>query len=368
LPTLCRLVVTPSMVGISLLTLVPGVFGGSATYAAALLGALSRVGELEYEVFVPTIARDAGDGFPTTVVDAYRASRGPSGRVAAMARATVFPGSVRRQLGLERLDALHYPLTVMVPTVPEPPTVTTVHDVLHVVYPRFFTWPELAYRRLIYRRLARTSRLVIAPSEHSKELLVDRVGVSPERIRVIAHGVDRERFSPGSAPRKPFLFYPADFYPHKNHERLLDAFALVRRSRPELRLVLAGGGLERLQEAPGVDARARISTDQLVELYRTAAALVFPSLHETFGLPPLEAMACRCPVASSTAGSLPEVCGDGARYFDPTSPEEMAEVVDAVLADPIDLSLRGLKRVERFGWDRAAKAHDAVYRELTAPQ
>jgi hypothetical protein len=97
------------MVGISLLTLVPGVFGGSATYTSALLDALSRVGELEYRVFVPTIARQAGDGLPTEVVDAYPASTTAAGRLAAMGSATLFPRAVRRQLGLGRLDALHYP-------------------------------------------------------------------------------------------------------------------------------------------------------------------------------------------------------------------------------------------------------------------
>src|SRR5207248_5105845 len=180
------------------------------------------------------------------VVDAYAASATTVGRLGAMGRATFFPTPLRRALGLERLAALHSPLAVLVPLLADPPAVTTVHDVLHVVYPRFFSRPELLYRRLIYRRLARSSRLVIAPSEHSKELLADRVGVPVERIRVIPHGVDRGRFSPGSGTREAFLFYPADFYPHKNHERLLEAFALIHRDRPELRLVLAGRGLERL--------------------------------------------------------------------------------------------------------------------------
>jgi len=354
------------MVGISLLTLIPGVFGGSAVYSDELLHALSRGGELEYQVFVPKLAPEAGNGLPTTVVDVYPASNSAKGRLAAMARATIFPDPIREAFALEHLQAFHYPLTVMVPTVPEPPTVTTVHDVLHVVYPRFFSRPELAYRRLIYRRLARTSRLVIAPSEHSKQLLVTRIGVPADRIRVIPHGVDRERFSPGTEPRGPFLFYPADFYPHKNHERLLEAFALLRTKRPGLLLVLAGRGLDQLKPAPGVDVRSRISLNELVELYRTAGALVFPSLHETFGLPPLEAMACGCPVASSNAGSLPEVCGIAARYFDPTSTEEIAKAVDDVLADPTELSSLGLERAAAFGWDRAARSHDAVYRELGA--
>jgi glycosyltransferase involved in cell wall biosynthesis len=353
------------MVGISLLTLVPGVFGGSAVYSAALVQALSRVGELEYEVFVPTIAPQAGDGLPTTVVDGYAASTTDRGRLAAMTRATLFPGSVRRELDPGRLQVVHYPLTVMVPTVDQVPSVTTVHDVLHVVYPRFFTRTERVYRWLIYRRLARSSRLVIAPSEHSKDLLTNKVGVPAERVRVIPHGLDHERFSPDTGPREGFLFYPADYYPHKNHERLLEAFALLRRERPELRLLLTGRGLERFQAATGIEIRPRVSADELVGLYRRAAALVFPSLHETFGMPPLEAMACGCPVASSNAGSLPEVCGQAARYFHPGSPEEIVRAVSDVLTDSVELRARGVERAAAFDWDRAARAHDAVYRELT---
>jgi glycosyltransferase involved in cell wall biosynthesis len=354
------------MVGISLLTLVPGVFGGSAVYSEALLQALSRVGELEYGVFVPTIAREAGDGLPTTVVGGYAASRTTPGRLAAMTRATLFPGTVRRELDPGRLQALHYPLTVMVPTVDQVPSVTTVHDVLHVVYPRFFTRTERAYRWLIYRRLANSSRLVIAPSEHSKELLTRKVGVRAERVRVIPHGVDHKRFSPDTQVREEFLFYPADYYPHKNHERLLQAFARVRRTRPDLRLVLAGRGLERLPDAPAVEIRSRVTPDDLVDLYHRSSALVFPSLHETFGLPPLEAMACGCPVASSNAGSLPEVCGDAARYFDPTSVDEMAASIVDVLATQAELGAQGLERAAQFDWDRSARSHDAVYRELLA--
>jgi glycosyltransferase involved in cell wall biosynthesis len=354
------------MVGISLLTLVPGLFGGSATYADALLGALAAVGELEYEVFLPAIAPDRGNGLPARVVNAYPASTSVGGRLWAMTRTTVSPHRVREELGVDGLDALHYPLTVMVPPVDDRPTVATVHDVLHVVYPGFFSKGEVAYRRLMYGRLGRSSGLVIAPSEHSKELLVNHVRVSAERIRVIPHGVDHQRFSPGEVEREPFVFYPADFYPHKNHERLIEAFAGVRQERPELRLLLAGRDLERFATAPGVEVRARVSADELVGLYRTAAALVFPSLHETFGLPPLEAMACGCPVASSKAGSLPEVCGDAAVYFDPESTDEIAAAILDVLVDPDRLAAAGLARASHFRWDTAARAHEAVYRELVA--
>jgi glycosyltransferase involved in cell wall biosynthesis len=352
------------MIGISLLTLVPGVFGGSATYARELTRALARSGSLDYHVFAPTLAPDAGGGLPTTTVTAYRASQTTSGRLKAMALATAMPAPVRRQLDLDQLDAIHFALTVMVPKVERPPALTTVHDVLHLVQPAFFSRAERAYRRLVYRRLARASQLLLVPSEHARHVLVERLGVDSERIRVVYHGIDHERFRPRDELREPFLLYPAERYPHKNHERLLEAFALLRRQRPELILVLTGYDPDSRPAPAGVEERGRVSVDELARLYARASALVFPSVHEVFGLPPLEAMACGCPVATSTGGSLPEICGNAARYFDASSPSSIAETVLDVLDRPEDLVARGLEHAAGFSWATCAREHELVYREL----
>jgi glycosyltransferase involved in cell wall biosynthesis len=352
------------VVGISLLTLVPGVVGGSETYARELTRALARVGELEYRAFVPTIAADAADGLPATTVTAYPARRSMPGRLAAMTRAAVTPGAIRRQLELDTLDAIHFPLTVMLPRVDRPRAAATILDVQHELHPEFFSRAERAYRRLAYGWTVRRSAIVIAISEHVKETLVDRLGAAPERVRVIYLGIDHDRFRPGPEQREPFLLYPANRWPHKNHERLLEAFSRLRRDRPELRLVLTGSGHEDVPVPPGVDVRGRVNGAELVALYQTASALVFPSLYEGFGQPPLEAMACGCPVAVARAGALPEVCGDAARYFDPTSSEDMAAAIVDVLAGPGELVSRGLRRAAEFTWDRCARLHDDVYREL----
>jgi glycosyltransferase involved in cell wall biosynthesis len=354
------------VVGISLLTLVPGVVGGSETYARNLVRALARVGELEYRVFVPPIASDAADGLPGRTVSAYRASRSLPGRLAAMTLAAARPGPVRAQLGLDALRAIHFPLSVMVPPVDRPPAVTSLLDLQHEYHPEFFSRPERAYRRLVYGWTARRSRRLVAISGHVKQTLVERLGVEPERVRVIHLGVDLDRFSPDRRAREPFLLYPANRWPHKNHARLFEAFALLRRERPELRLVLTGAGHEGKPVPDGVEMRGRVGDDELVELYRTAAALVFPSLYEGFGQPPIEAMACGCPVAASNTTALPEVCGDAARLFDPTSPEAIAAAVADVLADPTELVRRGLERARRFTWEACARAHDDVYREVAA--
>jgi glycosyltransferase involved in cell wall biosynthesis len=349
-------------VGISLLTLVPGVVGGSETYARELVRALGRVGELDYRVFTPRIVDDL-DG---QRVSSYRARRTMRGRAAAMAEALVRPGPVRREMRLEELDAIHFPLTVMLPRVERPPAAVSLLDIQHVFFPEFFSRAELAYRRFAYGWSLQRAQTVIAISRHVKETLVERMGVEAERVEVIHLGLDHDLFRPGTEPREPFLLYPANPWPHKNHGRLFAAFTRLRRRRPELRLVLTGTGLERLELPEGAEVRGRVPREELASLYRRASALVFPSLYEGFGQPPLEAMASGCPVACSTAGSLPEVCGDAARYFDPTSVDELVEAVSTVLESPKRLVERGLERAALFTWDACARSHDRVYRALAA--
>ena len=133
----------------------------------------------------------------------------------------------------------------------------------------------------------------------------------------------------------------------------------------DLRLVLTGEG-DYGALPPGVEARGRVSRDELVRLYQGAAALVFPSLYEGFGMPVLEAMACGCPVACSNVTSLPEVAGDAARLFDPRDVDDIAAALEDVLDDPEPWIERGLERAQAFTWDACARAHDDVYRELSS--
>jgi glycosyltransferase involved in cell wall biosynthesis len=282
-----------------------------------------------------------------------------------MALASIQPGPVRRDLDPAGLDALHFPLTLAIPRGTGTPAATSILDLQHELFPQFFSRAERGYRRVAYRAAVRESRCVIAISEHVKETIVERLGVPPERVRVIHLGIDLERLRPSDMPREPFLLYPANGWPHKNHLRLLEAFGLLRRERPELWLVLTGSGLEHLPAIDGVHVRGHVPGEELLGLYRTASALVFPSLYEGFGLPPLEAMASGCPVASSDAGALPEVLADAPAYFDPIDPEEIAAAVSRVLKDPRPFTEAGLVRAREFTWDACARKHDDVYEELS---
>jgi glycosyltransferase involved in cell wall biosynthesis len=342
------------VIGISLLTLVPGIVGGSETYARELCRALGRVGEHEYRVYLPSIADDAADGLPARVVGRYPASTDMRGRVRAMAGGLLRGGPLRRELELESLAGIHFPLSVMIPLVSAPPAATTILDLQHEFLPENFPRWELLYRRYLYGASARRSRVVIAISEHGRETLIERLSLPPGRVRTIHLGVDLERFSPAEVPREPFLLYPANRWPHKNHATLFRALELL----PDCRLVVTG------YDAPvpdGVESLGRVGADELADLYRRAAALVFPSRYEGFGQPVLEALACACPVACSDLPPLREVAGDAAVYFDPEDPESIAAAALETIARG---GASGPARAAGFTWDETARRHDAVYREL----
>ncbi len=350
-------------VALPMLTLVPGISGGSETYARELCRALARVGEHEYETLVPTLAPHAGGALETVVATGYRASTTTIGRLLAMGRASLHPGPLRSHL--HAADVVHYPLTVPVPRV-EGRWILTLLDVQHLDLPGLFPRGERLFRRFAYDRAARRAARVVVISEWVRQRVVERLGLDPDRVHAIHLGVDHRRFTPApDVVREDFLLYPARPWPHKNHARLVEAFALVRERRPGLRLVLTGVGHDPARLPPGVEALGGVTADELVSLYRRAAALVFPSLYEGFGLPPVEAMACGCPVAASSAGALPEVVGDAAVLFDPLDPEAIAAGIDEALDRANQLAGLGIARAARFTWDATARAHDRVY-ELAA--
>ncbi len=351
-------------VGISLLTLSPGDMGGSETYARQLARALARVGTNEYVVLVPARAKDAAEGLPAVEVkDPPVGKRGPLRflTTALQARRTKGVGDQ-----LSTLDAVHYPLTVPSPRV-KVPTIVTLHDVQHRDLPEFFGPARRSFRRLAYDRAARSAAAVVVTSEFVRERARDVLDLDPARIHVVPLAIDHTVFRTALEEREPIILYPARGWPHKNHARLFKAFASLRETRPQLRLILTGAGLDRLEPLPeGVESLGEVPASQLASLYRRAACLVYPSLYEGFGIPPLEAMACGCPVAASNAGAIPEVCGDAAVLFDPTDLEAMAAAMLEADTRRDELTSLGLERAAQFTWDATARRHDEVYREAVS--
>ena len=347
-------------VGISLLTLAPGDLGGSETYAAQLIRALGRVGSVDYVVFVPRRARSLAGDLPAIEIDDPPAGARGAPRVPLMALAARRTRAVAESL--ETLDMVHYPLTVPIPGT-ELPAIVTLHDIQHRDLPDFFGPARRSFRRIAYDRAAKAAAAVVVASEFVRDRAIEVLGLDPARIHVIPLAIDHEVFGPGHEAPESMILYPARPWPHKNHARLFEAFAALRTTRPRLRLVLTGGGHDRLGALPeGVESLGLVSADELASLYRRAACLVFPSLYEGFGLPPLEAMACGCPVAASNTGAIPEVCGDAAVLFDPTNVEDMVRAIVEADSRRTPLRAKGFARAARFTWDETARKHEEVYR------
>jgi glycosyltransferase involved in cell wall biosynthesis len=365
----------------------PGHLGGSETNARGLLGQFARGnGPDEVTVLASKHVHEAFSEYARGPVHLHRVASYPSGpsmatRAFGMLSALVAPGLVARHVP-PGIEVLHHPVTVPVPRL-RVPTVITLLDLQHIGLPAHLSSAERAYRRVAYERAARRADVVITISEHSRSSLIERAGLSPERVEVVPPGIDRERFTPtqGEADLRlrerlalpgRYLVYPANLWPHKNHRRLLEALAEC--GDDELGLVLSGrkhGRLEALlaeARSMGLGDRVRhtgvLAPDELPVLLRGAVAMVFPSFYEDFGAPLLEAMACGCPVACSDRGSLRETAGEAALSFNPEYVLSIAEALDRIASDEVlrrRLRAAGLARAERFTWEAAAASHRAIY-------
>ncbi|OGR83095.1 MAG: hypothetical protein A2901_02635 [Elusimicrobia bacterium RIFCSPLOWO2_01_FULL_54_10] len=245
----------------------------------------------------------------------------------------------------------------------------TVHDLIHLKYPP----SKLAYlyARGMFEAVLRKAKRVIVDSLHTKNDILELIGIPEDKIRVVYPGVD-EDFSPATSnTQEPYILYVGNFKPTKNVGVLVEAFLQARRKIPELRLILAGKDFmpeaTRLHsQAPGVTVAGEVNKPKLLDLYRGARIFVFPSLYEGFGLPPLEAMACGTPVICSNAASLPEAVGDAAMKFDPHDPLPLSELIFGLWKDEAkrkELSQKGLARAAGFTWKKCAQQIQAVYAE-----
>lgn len=349
-------------VGVSMLTLVPGGMGGSETYARELTRQLAASNTVKATCYVNDAARGFSEGTDEIVVPGLAGGSSTGQRLATLAKGMIKRKSI---LGSMRpMDVFHVPFTVPLPKpAKETPFVQTLLDVQHLDLPELFGPADKLYRKVFYEKAARDADAIVTISDFAKESIVNHLGIDPEKIFTAHLGVDAKEFTPNLGQRGKFIMYPARGWKHKNHATLFEAMKLLAVSDPELRLILTGGALDTLTDIPAnVEVRGLVPLAELRELYRTAACMVFPSLYEGFGLPPLEAMASGCPVASSTAGSLPEIVGDAAVLFDPEDPEAIASAVRTAIARTEELQTLGLRQVQKFTWKHCAEVHEQAYR------
>lgn len=209
---------------------------------------------------------------------------------------------------------------------------------------------------------------LIAVSEFSRREAADFTGVELDRIAVCHHGVEHEHFFASSDDRKEkYFLHVSNNEPRKNVDRIVQAFRrLPRNLGIELVLKLPAEEARRYQRVPGVRIVAGfLSTEELAELYRRSIGFVFPSLYEGFGLPILEAMACGCPVITSTETACPEVAGNAALLVDPRDEIALRDAMKTLATDKDvqrRLTAAGLDRVKVFDWKTSAACHARILR------
>lgn len=288
-------------------------------------------------------------------------------------------------------DLLFCPLIITSLYDPCVPMVAVIRDLNYLSNPRFFAPEAYRWREISFRRACRLADRVICISDYTRQKVLAHGDLDPDRVITIRHRLF-ERLRPQSSQPQAqtlkrlglsenrYLFFPAlQFWPHKNHPLLFNAFKLYRdrHAGSDLTLVCTGAPDERLDGLRGEVARmgltgwvvlpGYLSDDDVAALFQSSQAVIFPSLYEGFGMPLLEAMAFGKPVLCSNVTSLPEVAGDAAVYFDPWNPEEIADAIERIMTDPglvADLVERGHQRIAALGTpEQMARDYLRVFRE-----
>jgi glycosyltransferase involved in cell wall biosynthesis len=270
------------------------------------------------------------------------------------------------------------------------PLTATIHDLAPFRVAGKYDPLRMFYGRVVVRQLARRQNAIIAISRNTAVDIQRHFGLGEPRVRVVHNGLDHERFQPGdpAAARarvgarfgldQPFFLYVSRLeHPGKNHLRLIEAFNRFKSASGSSWLLALGGadwsGAEVVRRAAAespfsADIRflGFVPDSEVPALYRAAGVFTYPSLYEGFGFPPLEAMACGCPVLSSTRGALAEVVGDAAEVIEPEDPDSIARALGRMATEEPLRARRiaaGFSNARRFQWDRCARETLAIWEE-----
>ncbi len=295
------------------------------------------------------------------------------------------PLSLKR-LGADLFHATHYVL----PPLTRRRSIVTIHDCIHLMFPEYLQ-NRLAhtYAKAFLWSATQQADRILTVSEASKRDILHLFDVPAEKINVIYNAID-ERFMVAPTEEQiarvreryqlddDYILYVGNIKPHKNVERLIDAFAMVREAGLDhLKLLVIGDEITRYASLRRTVHRRKLHghvrflgflpTETLAILYRLAGVFVFPSLYEGFGLPPLEAMAAGTPVVTSNISSLPEVAGDAAILVDPYDVRSIANGIQLAMTDTVlreQLRTRGFARARQYSWKRSVTRVREIYDEV----
>ncbi|MGI9091088.1 MAG: glycosyltransferase family 4 protein [Gemmatimonadaceae bacterium] len=351
-------------------------YGGISRYFVELAGRLAMKPSCEVRVLALAHVNAYVPSLPSQVVTGFHLRQLP---YTHRFRQRTNNAITRVALRLASPDVVHETYYAPVRVAPRGiPTVVTIYDMIHERFPKYF--PDAA--AVSSRKACAVERAahIVCISESTRRDLIELLHVDPRRVSVVHLGSSMSLTSfptSDSARDRPYLLHVGDRGLYKNFSALLQAMALLPQSIKSLRLVLFGGGpitpserCEIAQLGLRADLIEQISGDDavLADLYVHAAALVYPSLYEGFGIPLIEAMACGCPVVCGNNSSLAEVAGDAAQLCDPSSPESLAHAIACVIESPeraTELRERGFLQSAAFSWDRCAEETYSIYDGVT---
>jgi glycosyltransferase involved in cell wall biosynthesis len=340
---------------------------GIGTYIRGLLGAFAESDvDAEFVVYVPVSHSDQ-------VPDDPRFEIVPEDSPSYSVRELF---ALQHQIERSRVEVFHAPHYVTPMTTV--PLVVTVHDLVHLLFPG--STPSLLapyYANWMIGRSVNRARRVLTPSETVKRSIVERWPGTEERIVITPNGVDARFFERVDSARcdeilracrlergRFFLFVGND-KEHKNIATLVAAFLEEGDALGMCQLAFAGREFHDIPETSSIVKTGYVEDETLRALYQSALALVLPSTYEGFGLPAIEAMASGTPVIASTGGALPEVTGDAAVHFSPSSRAQLREALSRVANDDdlrAQLVEKGLRRARSFSWKTSAESTLVAYR------
>lgn len=256
------------------------------------------------------------------------------------------------------------------------PTVTTVHDMIYELFKDSFRPRDNT--SALKRKSVDRAQHIICVSHNTKKDLMELFDVPESKVSVVHLGIDQQKplVAQKVSVDKPYLLYVGHRGGYKNFIGLLKAYANSKRLRADFNIIAFGGGAFNHREKDSIrmlglnekQVIQREGNDELLNaLYQKAAAFIYPSLYEGFGIPPLEAMLNECPVISSNVSSMPEVIDNAAAFFDPNSIEQIMQTIEKVIYDT-DYSHQlinlGNERIKHFTWNKCAKETFSVYDDI----
>lgn len=352
-------------------------YGGVSRYFVELARLLSRLEDTEVKILAPFYINHHLKELDPGIVSGRQISWMPK------AAGKLF--SIYNRATTQRLATSYHPDIVhetyfsqqAIPLHSNQARVVTVYDMIHERFPEYFPgWDKTTTTKRL--AVARADH-VICISDTTRRDLLEIDNVRPDKVSVVHLGFDSHHAQDtptGSLFDGPYLLHVGIRSGYKNFQRLIEAYAGNPTLHEQFQLVCFGGGKfsyseEQQRKTLGLKKDRLVwiggSDNILTRLYQHAAAFIYPSLYEGFGIPPLEAMAHDCPVVCSTGGSISEVVGDAGEFFDPCDTEAISKAIENVTgsqAHAAELRARGKQRIRRFTWEQCASDTHAVYSTL----